>query len=222
MMTKSLTLSGVWGKVAKIKLLATLQLFKGVVMKKIPTLFVREYYRDNSFSITEKVTKGFEWVLEGKGTATIKIDGSCTAIINGEFYKRYDAKHGKTPPPGAIPCCDPDPKTGHWPHWLKVNPESKEDKWFNEAYNNTGGKELLDGTYEAIGPHFNNNPYELNNDVLVRHGEQVVEVERTFTGIKEYLAEHYIEGLVFWKDGAPMCKIKRKDFGFSWNINKKY
>ena len=24
------------------------------------------------------------------------------------------------------------------------------------------------------------------------------------------------EGIVFWKDGEPRCKIKRSDFGFTW------
>lgn len=28
--------------------------------------------------------------------------------------------------------------------------------------------------------------------------------------------EHEIEGIVFWKDGEPRCKIKRSDFGFEW------
>lgn len=31
-------------------------------------------------------------VLEGEGFATEKIDGSCCVIIDGVFYKRYDAK----------------------------------------------------------------------------------------------------------------------------------
>lgn len=38
-----------------------------------------------------------------------------------------------------------------------------------------------------------------------------------FEGIRDYLKEHYIEGIVFWKDGEPRCKIKRSDFGFEWN-----
>ena len=189
-------------------------------MKKIPTLFVREYYDDHSFIITDKVTSGCEWVMRGEGVSTVKFDGTCTAIINGEFYKRYDAKRGKTPPRGAIACCEPDPITGHWPHWLKVDPQTKEDKWHYEAYLRSGGEQLKDGTYELIGPHFRANPYNLENDVLERHGERVVEVERSFEGIKQYLADNYIEGLVFWKDGEPRCKIKRKDFGFPWNTAK--
>ena len=49
----------------------------------------------------------------------------------------------------------------------------------------------------------------------------MVEVERTFEGIKKYLETNYVEGLVFWKDGEPKCKIKRKDFGFTWKSSKK-
>ena len=187
-------------------------------MKKIPTLFERDYKDHKVVGIKPVVTEGMEWVLNGKGIATIKIDGSCCAIIDGEFYKRYDAKKGKKPPANAIPCCEPDLITGHHPHWVKVEPENPDDKWFINAYNNLVEKK--DGTYEAIGPHFQGNPYGLSDDVLVRHGIVVVEVERTFEGIKNYLTKSKIEGLVFWKDGQPMCKIKRSDFGLPWPVKE--
>jgi hypothetical protein len=183
-------------------------------MKKIPTLFEREYTNHKVAGIKPNVTEGLEWVLEGKGMATEKIDGSCTAIINGEFYKRYDAKKGKKAPDGAIPCCEPDPITGHHPHWVKVDENNPADKWFMNAYKNT--PELIDGTYEAIGVHFQGNPYGLCDDILERHGVKTIKVERTFDGIKAYLEEHYIEGIVFWLDGEPKCKIKRSDFGLDW------
>ena len=44
----------------------------------------------------------------------------------------------------------------------------------------------------------------------------IIEVPRTFERIRDYLREHKIEGIVFWKDGEPRCKIKRSDFGFAW------
>lgn len=190
-------------------------------MKKIPTLFERKFANHRVVDITDKVTHGMEWVLEGKGIATIKIDGACCAVIDGCFYKRYDAKKGKKAPAGAIPCCPPDPITGHHPHWVKVDPENPADKWFVEAHNATAFNVPSDGTYEAIGPHFNGNPYNMNRDVLVRHGEMVVEVGRTFEGIREYLRNTLVEGLVFWLDGVPMCKIKRSDFGFEWPVSDK-
>lgn len=183
-------------------------------MKKIPTLFERTFENHKVVGITDKVTEGLEWVLDGEGIATEKIDGSATAIIHGVFYKRFDAKKGKTPPDGAIPCCEPDPVTGHWPHWVKVDFENKADRWYAEAYNNT--PEHTDGTYEAIGPHFQRNPYGLSAEILETHGAKHIEVERTFDGIRAYLETHNIEGIVFWKDGEPKCKIKRRDFGLKW------
>lgn len=188
-------------------------------MKKLPTLFVRVFENHKKVGITDKVTPGCEWVMDGRGVATVKYDGSCCAFIDGVFYKRYDAKQGKQPPAGAIPCCAPDPVTGHHPHWVKVDTENPADKWFVEAFYNTD-KPLRDGTYEAVGPHFQGNPYNLNGDMLFQHGTAHVQVERTFDGIKKYLRQNRIEGLVFWLDGEPMCKIKRSDFGFEWNTKE--
>ena len=189
-------------------------------MKKIPTLFKREFDEKTHriIDIHPEVTEGMEWVLNGEGTATIKIDGSCCAIINGVFYKRYDAKKGKPVPEGAIKCQEEaDPITGHLPCWVKVDFNNPADKWFINAYHNTPFDELYDNsTYEAIGKHFNGNPYNLDDDILERHGVKVIEIERTFEGVRKYLEENYIEGIVFWKDGEPKCKIKRTDFGFKW------
>ena len=183
-------------------------------MKKIPTLFERVFDGRKIVGITDKETPGMEWVLEGEGLATVKIDGSCCAILGGTFYKRYDAKKGKKPPANAIPCCDPDPVTGHWPHWVPVDFDNPADKWFVRALDNT--PTLEDRTYEAVGPHFQGNPYGLSDDILEPHGAKVIEVHRTFYDIRDYLEQHKIEGVVFWKDGEPQCKIKRSDFGFAW------
>lgn len=192
-------------------------------MKKIPTLFERIFENHKVVGITDKVAPGFEWVLEGEGTATLQLDGSCCAIINGELYKRYDAKKGKKPPEGAIPCCDPDPVTGHWPHWVKVDPDNPADKWFMEAFIRASGYRVLrDGTYEAVGPHFQGNPHGYESDTLIPHGLFYDNsVERSFEGIREYLKNSRMEGLVFWKDGEPKCKIKRTDFGLSWPVDER-
>lgn len=186
-------------------------------MKKIPTLFKREFdSRGRLVAVFDEITPGCEEAFY-YGKATIKIDGSCCAIIDGEFYKRYGAKKGKKPPEGAIPCCEPDPITGHHPHWVKVNREDPADKWFVEAYNNCKF-ELTDGTYEAIGKHFNGNPYAVTRDWLVRHGNQDICIDRDFESIKKFLSEYEIEGLVFWLNDEPVCKIKRTDFGLKWPL----
>lgn len=187
-------------------------------MKKIPTLFTRIFEGRKIVGITGDITPGCEDAFYN-GEATIKIDGSCCAVIDGVFYKRYDAKKGKKPPVGAIPCCDPDPITGHWPHWVQVDDSNPSDKWFARAAYNTPFAPT-DGTYEAIGPHFNGNPYGLCDDILEPHGVKKVEVERTFEAVKQYLENNYVEGLVFWLNGEPVCKIKRSDFGLPWKEEK--
>lgn len=189
-------------------------------MKKIPTLFYRLYDENGKMiGITDLVKPGFEWVLAGEGLATVKVDGSCCMIDNGELYKRYDAKKGKTPPLGAIPCQpEPDPVTGHWPHWVKCDEKNPADHWYIEAFNTFRNTDfVIPGTYEAIGKHFNGNPYNLPSDTLVKHGDFVLRYfPRDFQGIKNALSLSDIEGVVFWKDGEPRCKIKRTDFGFMW------
>lgn len=191
-------------------------------MKKIPTLFERVFDGHKIVGITSNVMPGLEDVLGNDScVATVKYDGSCCAIIDMEFYKRYDAKKGKKVPEGAIPCCEPDPVTGHHPHWVKVDANSPADKWFIKALANYSDKcTPTNGTYEAVGPHFQGNPYGLEEDTLIFHGMNVAVVEKTFDGIRKYLTDNEIEGLVFWKDSEPVCKIKRSDFGLEWPVRK--
>lgn len=189
-------------------------------MKKIPTLFTRVYENHKIVDILPEITPGCEEVFKN-GVATIKVDGSCCAVIDGEFYKRYDAKKGKKPPEGAIPCCDPDPVTGHHPHWVRIDHSNPSDKWFIEAkdhYERMTNESLRDGTYEAIGLHFNGNPYGMPRDILVPHGCDHILIKRDFDSIKTWLYNSNAEGLVFWLNGEPVCKIKRTDFGFKWPV----
>lgn len=207
-------------------------------MKKIPTLFERVYENHKIIDILPNVPKELECVLRGECVPTIKFDGSCCAIIDGKFYKRYDAKKGKTPPEDSIPCCEPDPITGHHPHWAPVSFDNPADKWFVQSLINfyripMSQISLLpyylkkiqgETTFEAVGPHFQNNPYDLPYDTLIPHGSLVItdliNKKLNFDIIKDFLENNYIEGIVFWKNGKPLCKIKRSDFGFEWN-NKK-
>lgn len=63
-------------------------------MKKIPTLFVREFFPCHKVKITDQVTPGCEWALAGEGVATRKMDGTCTMVQGGKLFKRYDAGAG--------------------------------------------------------------------------------------------------------------------------------
>ena len=228
-------------------------------MKKIPTLFKRVFDESHNKSITREVTPGCEVVLEGWTVPTVKWDGACCAIIDDEIYRRYDAKqkYNKKPPEGAIPCqAEPDPITGHWPHWVKCVEWNPQDKYFLAAYNNS--KEFVKRiirlfqetrgtinnkgeifTLEAVGPHWQSNPYGLEEDQLIIHGYDIIPINNitgrdkkiSFESIKDFLSNVYtgkmefgwngpIEGIVFWYRGEPLCKIKRTDFGFEWPIKK--
>lgn len=186
-------------------------------MKKMPTLYERVYEGHGIKETLNKVTKGCEWVINGEGYATEKIDGTCCLIKDNTLYQRYDLKPGKILPKGAIPCQEKaDPLTGHFPHWLLCTEDNPNSKYHLKAFDKN--KKYEDGTYELIGLHFNNNPYHLDRDVFERHGLRILEdVPRDYEGIKEYLENHYIEGIVFYRGNGEMCKIKRTDFGYSWN-----
>ena len=204
-------------------------------MKKIPTLFKREFEDHKIVKCTSEVTEGCEWVFNEPSIATRKWDGTCVLFKDGVLWKRYDAKRGKPIPYGAVPCQEEaDAVTGHFPCWVKVTDEPC-DKWFRVAYENmyAHGDMLEEGkTYELCGPHFNGNPEKFELDCFIEHGAEKIELlDRSYDAIKAYLSRTNIEGIVFYRTSkagvnsngeidlttCEKCKIKRTDFGFEWN-----
>jgi hypothetical protein len=191
-------------------------------MIKMPCLFVRVFHGRDSFTLTEEVTPGCEWVLAGEGSGSIKRDGTACLFKEDQLWKRYDAKKDrktgayKPPPEGAIPCSDPDPVTGHWPHWAPLGPH---DYWHAEAFAQQAS-ELVDGaTYELCGPKLQGNPERLQRHMLIRHGAErfVVPPELlTFTGLQASLKCLGHEGIVFAHPDGRFAKIRRADFGLPW------
>jgi hypothetical protein len=200
-------------------------------MKKIISLFQRNY--DGDHLVLNEVVPGAEWVLAGEGKPTVKFDGTCCLFKGGQWFKRYDAKAGKTPPSDFVPAqLEADSVTGHWPGWVPV---TASDKWHNEAIKLgmattgvTAGRyaemrPFKDGqTYELIGPKINANPESAISHVMVEHGAADFRVlNLTFEGIKETLAtakERFgksFEGIVWHHHDGRMVKIKTKDFGLS-------
>lgn len=180
-------------------------------MKKITTLFKKN--PENLGRVINEVASENQWVMDGEGRATRKFDGSACAIIDGELYKRYDVKKGRQVPPNAIPCQDPDPITGHWPHWVKCVREEAADRYFWEGYDNLHPIARTDATYELIGPKVQGNPEALTQHAIFKHGEFLLSPVRTWEGIQEYLRDHDIEGIVFHHPDGRMCKIRKSDFG---------
>lgn len=211
-------------------------------MKKIPTLFEREYENHKVVGITDKLTDpAFQDILDRPARYwwTVKFDGTCCRVMNSIVYKRYDAKRGKKAPEGAIPCCDPDPVTGHHPHWVLVHDGDPGDKYIVDAFKNSATSfevndtgvirvDLPDFTYEAVGPKINGNPYGMSSDakhVAIKHGEETFSrfpdaFGTSFEEIRYFLKHTPIEGFVIWNilKTEPLCKIKRSDFGFEWPL----
>jgi hypothetical protein len=187
-------------------------------MKKISTLYKKD--PNNLGRIINEINPENQWVIKGDGISTRKFDGTATAIIGGELYKRYDVKKGKEVPIDAIPCQEPDEITGHWPHWVKCDPNNPADKWHFLAFDALINKE--DGTYELCGGKIQNNPEKIEGFKLVKHGSEVLTLtDFSFEGLKNYLSnpELNIEGIVFHnKTDGRMCKIRKRDFGFKRKI----
>lgn len=70
-------------------------------MKKIPTLFKRTFDERHRKHITSDVTPGLEWVLEGRGIATVKCDGGGTDMtkakrVSAPTYALNERGHGQS------------------------------------------------------------------------------------------------------------------------------
>jgi hypothetical protein len=190
-------------------------------MKKIVSLFKRDY--EGNRQIYNEIVEGGEWVVEGEGYATLKMDGTSCLVRDGRLYRRYEVKNKRSVPNGFEPAQNPDPITGDQPGWLPVSADDPGDKWHREAWT-----ELLqvstpvDGTYELIGPKIQNNPHNEDRHVLVKHGLYIVpNVPRDFDGLRSFLESNEIEGIVWHHPDGRMVKIKRRDFGFEWPVKRK-
>ena len=183
-------------------------------MKKLSTLFKKD--PNDLGRVINEVDPKNKWVFKF-GLPTRKFDGTSCAIIDGELYKRFDLKKGRTLPPNAIPCQEADEITGHHPHWVKCDVKDKSNKYHFEAF--PSWNDFADGTYELCGPKINGNPENLENHELIKHGERLSLANFSFETLKKFLSidEIDMEGIVFHSmipHDNRMCKIRKKDFGF--------
>ena len=179
-------------------------------MKKISTLFKKD--PNDLGRVIDEVNPANEWVFTD-GMPTRKFDGTACAIIDGELYKRFDLKKGRTLPPNAIPCQEPDTKSGHHPHWVRCEREDKSNKWHFVAFDALENKE--DGTYELCGEKVQGNPEKIDGHQLIKHGSEVLDIKDfTFDALRSFLEANDIEGIVFHStESDRMCKIRKSDFG---------
>jgi len=179
-------------------------------MKKIPTMFERDWNGDRS-RVVDQVHPGCEWVLAGEGVATRKIDGTCCLVRGGRLFKRQEVKPGK-PLPTDFEEADFDETTGKRIGWCPVG-DGPDDRWHREGWDPA----LPDGTYELVGPKVQGNPEHEAKHRLVPHTVEALgllaQPPRDFDGLRNWLAGTDIEGLVFHHPDGRMAKIKLRDFG---------
>jgi hypothetical protein len=182
-------------------------------MKKIPTMFVRDE-KDRS-KITPQLHPECIWVGNGAGFATEKIDGTCCMVRGDVLFKRYTIRGGANAPDGFEATGEVDLDTGKQPGWAPVTADPN-DIYHVEAWGALNCH-APDGTYELVGPKIQKNPHAFDSHQLVPHGDRIVlDVPRNYQGLKEYLADIPIEGIVFYHPDGRMAKIKRRDFGLPW------
>jgi len=182
-------------------------------MKKMPTLFERDWSGDKS-RVVNKVNPKAQWVIDGEGVATRKLEGTSCLIDDGVLFKRRELRKEGTPPDGFV-LADHDEETGKTVGWMKVERDA-EDCWHREAFDQMSPK--LDGTYELVGPKIQGNPERYENHRLIGHFSPAVALPdtppRTFDGLQEWLKGKDIEGIVWHHSDGRMAKIKLRDFGF--------
>lgn len=184
-------------------------------MKKIPTLFIRDFDARPAFVLPE-VTPGCEWVIEGEGEATRKYDGTCAMLDEaGEWWARREVKPGKTAPAGYV-TLSVDEETGKTVGWEPVV-QSSFAKAHAEALENSGS--LKAGTYELLGPKINGNPDDYAEHILMPHGwaafsirQDFATAPRDYEGLRQWLHERPYEGIVWHHPDGRRAKIKAKDF----------
>lgn len=179
-------------------------------MKKIPTLFVRDWNGDRS-RVVDEPHPDCAWVFAGEGVPTRKIDGTSTLVRDGRMWKRRELKKGEAAPEG-FELVGTDAETGKTIGWMPVG-DGPEDRWHREALEALADK--ADGTYELLGPKIQGNPEKRESHVLVPHSSLAIDekVPRDFAAIKAWLEGRDIEGVVFHHPDGRMAKLKLRDFG---------
>lgn len=177
-------------------------------MLKMPTIFKRN--PENRKMVMDEPHPDCQWVFEGEGEAVQKYDGTCCMVKNKQFFKRREVKKGKAAPNGFIPLST-DPVTGKSVGWIPVHFDDPANKYHMEAY----GDGVSDGTYELIGPCVQGNPENCDKSTLFKHTHAQVFMlgDRTYNGIRLFLKDLDVEGVVFRHKDGRMAKIKKRDFG---------
>ena len=212
-------------------------------MKKIPTLFVRNY--TTGFVVPE-ITPGCEWVMEEPWPVHRKYNGTCVGLfptVHGEVRINEGIRSDEISSPDQIGeqwMARREVKQGHeFPNGFEIeqfDPTTKktfgwepvEQSPFYDIF--LEAEDYLEkryfGTYELCGPRINRNPENYKKHTLVHHRctEQIsnvqvldiheMSVEDAYEALKATFEYMPIEGVVWYGMTHGMAKLKRKDFKY--------
>jgi hypothetical protein len=180
-------------------------------VKKIPTLFLRDYSLKCT-PVTDSFNPECQWVFDGEGIATRKVDGINIKVENSISYMRItpntkdyiEADYGRVDNKYvqyALGCYFDSAVAEYSPLYRDV-PQSTH---------------FRDGIYEAYGEGIRGNAEKVEGYHVIRispvdHALVIHGIPRTYRGIMGYLATHDIEGIVFHHRDGRMAKIKTRDF----------
>lgn len=186
-------------------------------MKKIPTLFLRD--PNNMSSVTRDINPDAAWLLETMAIPTVKKDGTNILVVvqDGsliEFHKRRNPTREEK-------------AQGKEPGYTATDRDNPADKHIFAAVDATDFSNWPDGAWscEALGPKIQGG-VESSVPALYPFSfmPEVIEtgIAISYGTIKAYLEQHEIEGIVWHEQGGEkrMCKVKRRDFGWSWPVKR--
>jgi hypothetical protein len=201
-------------------------------MKKVPTIYVRD--EDDPRHVTREINPDCQWVFDGAGTPTQKLDGTCVWIDpRGSMWKRFTLLPGREAPESFLEC-EHDEVTNKTFGWVLCRGETPSEKYHWEAYDALSEDTvttLIDGfvyieqwpsgTYELVGPKVQGGiergfkrhylwSHEGTELALLDEGP-----ERTYDEICVYLMDWDAEGIVWHHPDGRWAKIKGRDFGFN-------
>jgi hypothetical protein len=180
-------------------------------VKKIQTIFNRP---ESQKLVIPEPTEAYQLCV--LSIPTLKRDGAAAMVLNGTLYRRRICPIDKVPPKGFV---EVEVFGNKRYGWILPDPTNPEDKYYLSVE-----CPLVDGTYELIGPKVQGNAERELNRKFVLHGSEELptapvptgDVPRDFERLKTYFDLNHLEGIVYWKNGSPVGKIKRRDFGYRW------
>jgi hypothetical protein len=185
-------------------------------MRKIPTLFLRDE-SDRRF-VTRVVHPACQWVLDGEGVATRKLDGTCMMFDGAAWWARREVKAVRTPPSGWVEL-ERDAVTARAVGWEPAGQSPFAAMWAEAVAAGPAHGQFAPGTYELCGPKINRNPERHVTHVLLAHAD--AEVVEELAGARDPEAVAALvcrlgtlgwEGLVWHNPDGRRAKLKARDF----------